>query len=156
MTLLSFHQRILNFFLFPVCCHLSLLTRVWAYRQGWVCWGLTWAQSLEQHLAEGNRSDAGSTGAHSQAGKPPLPLWAFSPSLLGWLAHGQSIRKSSPDRTNDGGTISALGGAHSPVSPDPSQPFMTRRRLSQTLSLPNCSLRLAAGTSILLPHHHQC
>lgn len=145
-------------FLLPfLFASLSLLTRVWAYRQGWVCWGLTWAQSLEQHLAEGNRSDAGSAGAHTLTGRKNLLsiYGTFLPPLLGWLAHGQSIRKGSPDRTNDGGTISALGGAHSPVSPDPSQPFMTRRRLSQMLSLPNCSLCLAAGTSLLLPHQ-QC
>ena len=160
MTLLSFHQRIhWNFFFSSLSClppcHSSL--EYGLMRQGWVCWGLTWAQSLDPHLAEGNRSDAGSAGAHTLTGRKNLlfTYGPFLPPLLGWLAHGQSIRKGSPDRTNDGGTISALGGSHSPVSPDPSQPFTTQRQLSQTLSLPNCSLCLAAGTSLLLPHQ-QC
>ena len=60
--------------------------------------------------------------AHTPTGRKNLLFGPFLPPLLGWLAHGQSIRKGSQDRTKDGGTITVLGGVHSPVSPDPSQP----------------------------------
>lgn len=141
-------------FLFPLLfAPLSLLTRVWAYEAGLGLLGPN--VGSEPRPTPGRGQPLGrwiNRCTHLQAGKTSSSSSGlFSlPSSVGYLivkALGKVLRTEQMME----GTISALGGSHSPVSPDPSQPFTTQRQLSQTLSLPNCSLCLAAWTSIPFP-----